>query len=744
MFGKIRHFIYNLAVTLIEVGKPNDGVTQPLFSSGTEIDKSWSELYQEFEDAREMWRLNPMARRVIGLITAYVVGPGMTASSEDEALEAFIDEFWHHPRNHLEQRQEDWSDELNRTGELFIALFPNPVSGMCQVRAIPASRIRRVVWRKGDYEMELAYNEMTGLRDEDGAAGIDTIEGTWWLSPDGWRALYGGDGMDAAKGEWTKARLEYPDGKEAPWMLHYAVNRPVGAVRGEGDLAPMMSWLRRYRRWLEDRVRLNTAVRSYLWIIKAPTRLHDKIVKKYADKAPPAPGTMVVAHADETWEAVAPSLQARDAEADGRAIRRMIAAGGPGTSLVDFGDSDDSNLATAKATAELRRRFMTRRQGAFAWLLADLTAHAFNRFNEMTGSGHEEVTVRDVTISRPDISVEDNASIAKAASDLGDAIKKLIGIVGDSEAMRRYGMRLFVRYVEEAPSEDELKEMLEQGVLPADGGQEPGNGPDEEESEMAARAGDCGCKGAGAALQEFEPEAMDEIASRFAAGLAALLLEWGANASAQIGERQFAAWVRQVQEADGDADVVAAAVAAAAAQLNVRAEGRSYGALLTVLLADFRDHFEVPAADRPLTDGSWIEDRTAELKLQSNAEQGIMRGLRDSEGGLHWAFLIAAGRFLTMDTRTDLQKKSAAAEARNRAMCDKLDSEGERNAWVTDCSSSGECEPDDFICLARKDVIMPLTLARQQILAHPNCNLRVMPTSFRGRYNPDGTRIRNR
>jgi hypothetical protein len=43
-------------------------------------------------------------------------------------------------------------------------------------------------------------------------------------------------------------------------MLHYAVNRPVGAVRGESDLAPILPWLRRYNRWLEDRVRLNAAI----------------------------------------------------------------------------------------------------------------------------------------------------------------------------------------------------------------------------------------------------------------------------------------------------------------------------------------------------------------------------------------------------------------------------------------------------------------------------------------------------
>ena len=187
----IRATVYNLAVQAVEVGKPNDGVTQPLFSSGTEIDKSWSQLSQEFTDARAAWRLNPMARRVIGTITGYVVGDGMSASSEYEPLNEFIGEFWNHPRNGIPRRLREWSKELARAGELFITLHPNTDSGLCQVRAVPASRIPRVVWRKGDHEMELAYKEIVPRT----AGDLDTLsnlDGRWWLSPDGWRMLYEG------------------------------------------------------------------------------------------------------------------------------------------------------------------------------------------------------------------------------------------------------------------------------------------------------------------------------------------------------------------------------------------------------------------------------------------------------------------------------------------------------------------------------------------------------------------------
>jgi hypothetical protein len=50
-------------------------------------------------------------------------------------------------------------------------------------------------------------------------------------------------------------------------MLHYAVNRPQGALLGESALTTMIPWLQRYSRMLEDRIRLHWAVRSFLWLV---------------------------------------------------------------------------------------------------------------------------------------------------------------------------------------------------------------------------------------------------------------------------------------------------------------------------------------------------------------------------------------------------------------------------------------------------------------------------------------------
>ena len=191
----------------------------------------------------------------------------------------------------------EWSDELARSGELFPVLFTNPISGMSTVRTVPACRIESVEVDPEDYETELRYRETTpvGMAEK------------WWFAP-------------------HHADAEATAGADpAPVMLHFAVNRPIGAVRGESDLAPILPWLRRYNAGWRIRVRLNAAVRSF-----CGSCMHRSAARRTAGALPHAtdPGSVIIAEQDaETWQAVTPTLHAADASRM-YAIRWMIVAGG--------------------------------------------------------------------------------------------------------------------------------------------------------------------------------------------------------------------------------------------------------------------------------------------------------------------------------------------------------------------------------------------------------------------------------
>lgn len=423
----VRLRVWLASVLAVPPGKTGDGLTPMGGSLYEMLDKGWGEQSQELLDVREAWRKNPLARRIVSLVTAYVIGNGVAVTSNYKPLKRFLSEWWQ--ENAMDLRVSEWCDELTRSGELFVVLYPNRVSGMSQVRLRPAAVIDEIEVNPEDYEDEWRYH--------DASLGFVDQENAWWLGAG--RAQAG-----------------------QPVMLHYAINRPVGSLRGESDLAPIVQWMRRYSSWLEDRVRLNAGVRAFLWVVSAPGRLHAALRERYA--APPAPGTVVIADEGETWTAVSPNLHANDASNDGRAIRWMITAGGPGTSLLDFGEGEDSNLATGQVMTEMRRRFLRRRQAYMAWLLSDVVVHAWSIYAGVNGTPHRQVRRADVVVEMPDISVEDNQALAGAASELADALTTMTGVVGSGAALRRVALRWFVKFLGEELTEQEFEAILNEGV----------------------------------------------------------------------------------------------------------------------------------------------------------------------------------------------------------------------------------------------------------------------------------------
>jgi len=172
-------------------------------------------------------------------------------------------------------------------------------------------------------------------------------------------------------------------------MLHYAINRAPGAVRGRSDLAQILPWLERYDLWLEDRVRLNRYKGAYYWVVHVENALPGQLEAKRAQYSRvPRPGSLIVTDGHERWEAVQPHIEAGDAAADGRAIRMMIAAGA-GVPLHYLAEGEGTNRATARemGTATLRR--FRHRQYVYARMVEDLIRVAARR----AGQGYVEVEV---------------------------------------------------------------------------------------------------------------------------------------------------------------------------------------------------------------------------------------------------------------------------------------------------------------------------------------------------------------
>ncbi len=356
------------------------------------LDLDWQAHKENLDDALSAWRTNPLARRIVALTTDYVIGAGIVLSSGVPWVDNFLGELW--KLNDMARRCYDWCDELTRSGELFVVLRTDKVSGMSFVRAIPAVRINGVKTDPDDLERELEYRETVP----------GSIEGRAWPS---YRAQ--------------------PNAEQV--MLHYTINRPVGCIRGDGDLGPILPWLKRYKDWLENRVRLNKYKTAFMWDVKVigrPGRGDTVRKKRFRYRQPPEPGSIIVHGDDEEWSAVSPKIEAWDAKEDGKALRLIIAAG-VGIPLHFLAEGESATRATAAEMGDPTFRHYYRRQLMFGQLLTDLVTVAVRRANAVgRGKSYGDLKLQ---VKFPDVTKSDNQAIAQSALLITRAL----------DTMARYG-----------------------------------------------------------------------------------------------------------------------------------------------------------------------------------------------------------------------------------------------------------------------------------------------------------------
>jgi hypothetical protein len=421
---------------------PADGAGWQSFTGGIH-DRDASEIQQLYADALTAWRKNPLAKRIIDTITDYCLGDGM-APSAPGAMGTFLDRWWNHEHNHMDLRLPELSDELSRAGDLFLTLHRNPADGLSYVRPIPKDRILHIETLANDWETEIAYYEAPSPSGGEGR-GEGGYEPRRWLSP---------NHPAAAEGDAV--------------MVHYSVNRVVGALMGESDLATLIPWLLRYSRMLEDRVRLHWAARAFLWIVSVPSNLVPAKQEQY--RAAPESGSVIIKDSQEEWTAVSPDLKGFDAQFDLRAVRMMIDAGS-GLPPHWRGEGVDVNLATATAMERAASRHLRRRQLALRFVVQDLGHIAYTRAWDIA-----KVRARPnreaIAVPTTDLDRSDNRDLANAAATIATATEALARqLPGAPPTLRRHILDLVLRFAGEPLPGAELEAILKE--LPHAPNQQP-------------------------------------------------------------------------------------------------------------------------------------------------------------------------------------------------------------------------------------------------------------------------------
>jgi hypothetical protein len=361
--------------------------------------------------ALDAWRLNPLARRIVELTSQYVVGGGVTISSPDEKVSNFLKKWWMHELNQMALRIYEWCDELTRSGELFF-LLSTDAAGMTFVRAIPAVEIKEIQTAKDDLQQEKAYVQKAKM-----GLGDDSYEERVWEA-------------------YNIGEEEVEDGRLKTVMVHFAINRPVGAVHGESDLAPVLRWLSRYTSWLEDRARLNRYRNAFYFMVKSRFVSDGERMARQStlNAKPPSPGSILVVDESESWEVINPKLESNDASKDGLAIKKMIAAGA-GIPLHFLAEPESSTRTTAESAGGPTFRHFEQRQEYFIEIIHRLAMIALRRRAKYEHGLDEGASIN---VQGADLSSRDNAALAIATSTITSALVNIYdrGIIDESEMLR--------------------------------------------------------------------------------------------------------------------------------------------------------------------------------------------------------------------------------------------------------------------------------------------------------------------
>jgi hypothetical protein len=294
----------------------------------TERDLSPADWRGLLLEAYEAYCTNPLAYAVIEQGTNFVLGGGVRVIATDARVQRAIDRFWHDPENRMDLRVYAIQTELSLFGEQFIRFFVDPLTGRTVVRQLDPLYVEAIETDPNDVERPLRYLYRPPAAVASSESRVARPGG-----PDSPLAT----GYSLLDGEWI----------DAGEVAHFAINKVSNALRGRSDLAPLLPWLRRYRDWLTDRVRLNRYRTAFLYDVTVTGAQQADLNRlRAAWASPPEPGTVLFHNESESWKAVQPNIAADDAREDGRALRLMIAAGA-GVPEHYLSEGGNANRATA-------------------------------------------------------------------------------------------------------------------------------------------------------------------------------------------------------------------------------------------------------------------------------------------------------------------------------------------------------------------------------------------------------------
>ncbi len=177
---------------------------------------------------------------------------------------------------------------------------------------------------------------------------------------------------------------------------------------------PILPWIARYTGWLEGRASLNYYRSLFVWVLTGQfTSEEERLARQEELRAnPPSPNSILVKNENETWEALAPQLEAYEASADGLALKKAIAVGA-GLPPHFLAEPEGSTRTTAEAAGTPTYRNFQEYQQSFFEIVEDVILTACRMAGRIRSGISNQPAIE---IHGQDISERDNSNLALAVN----------------------------------------------------------------------------------------------------------------------------------------------------------------------------------------------------------------------------------------------------------------------------------------------------------------------------------------
>lgn len=278
---------------------------------------NWSTRTRVLSSTHSAYSRNPIAKRAVHYVSAFVVGEGFNLVCKNKDVEQVLQDFIDNPDNAIREYERQAPRDLMVDGELLTRFYEQDG----EVVAVPMRpwEVQYIQTEDGFFRRALNYH----------------------VQP---YSNYNSDDPQSAQQQTAAYDVKAAD------VVHVAINRHAYELRGRPELYSALPWLRAHKEWLENRARQNHWRGALLWWVKIASAVPGVIAAKLAQyQRPPTPGSTVVTSDKEEWSALTNPVGAGEASEDGRQLKIMALNGIAGIPEYMTGDGENANLATSKS-----------------------------------------------------------------------------------------------------------------------------------------------------------------------------------------------------------------------------------------------------------------------------------------------------------------------------------------------------------------------------------------------------------